>query len=1341
MSHRFAPNQKPTLTTIPLVSLAVFLMALSAAVPAAEPPSFSDPAAPAGWTVEQRGGTTTLKTDDAVTLPSEIAVRSHVGVGELVTVQALDAAADTNVLLEGTVRLTGDTQAAVVARAGGQPMATDTISTRTWNRRERRSGAVVYNWRYPKVKNLWDERDRREIGAAYAALVPFAEKEFVLRLVLTGTTRQIWVDDRLVAEEPGANPAAARWVIRHTAGAKLVSASLADPTAPAGFIPLPLIDYSHARAAHEADAAADLARLTPKGAPAVPVFVPAPGRVDIDLGESLYRYRLTAGSGPDAPYVNALRVWPGPFTIDPAVLTFRVPYRAYQNVWLLAWVDDERDAVPRGTFRFYREQAGYAARTDFEISETAIRNGSVTKLDRKTADGKRLYLVRVPVDTDALYGFRDLADQFLDFELSKPVALGRSYPDPIYYGEHPAGPASSIHVVGITLEEAPFGYEVRPQQVAHVFERPADPQYTVTVTNTTTRPLDARVTLSTKSFDEKEQQTVNGRVRVPPGGSADVKLRLSLKRNGWHQLRTAVAAGGVTRQNTLSLLMLPPNTRSYGTAANEIRFGIWSLWGHYLPLANGRFEQNEGYLAMLRKLGLRRVGCHSAFLTLDALQRHDFLPKSAHTIVAVFHRLDENDPAAMEKMVADELAQVARTAAAFPETGYYYGGEWHLSREIQYAAWPLYTGDGDRDLTAEERARVERQTKIFTAIGRAIRAKYPRTKLYLQWGSPLGTRAFLKAGFPKELVDGFGMDAPMFELLPEVASMTGGINGLWDLRDQAQRHGWPRLPIAWCEGPFFPTNPGALTEREQAAYQIRYWLLGLAYGIENFEAGVVEFDGGNYYGAEHYGAGVFHRTPLENPKPAAAAIATATTMLCGADPAGGIDTGSLTTYCLSFRRGRTKEMIYALWRVTGQVDAIIKVRGGAPVVTDAMGNAEKLAVADGAVRVTIGPQPVWLTGLEQIEAIQLAEPVYPEQPAPVTRSLGTFAPGRWGWDGSEDAAYAHNHFAVHRIVDPNLKAEFGAGETGHDDAVAISLAEEPGDPSSPGYAGASRPLAIRYGALKPRRPILIPGKATALGLWVKGNASWGRVVFQVRDAKGELWTANGTKDDWNCDDTHGWSYVNFEGWRYVRFPLPGNHPYDGARELQTTWWGSRGGDGMVDLPLKLEQIYVEARNEVAVLGEMTLVPARAYKLAGLVAEYAAKTDVGSATVARYARRKPVPAWSGPSENPIAKLRAAGTGLAPVIKEFAEPHHFNDGRRMVIRFDAAAGLTYKLYLSLYKDGRGADLLRAGVKPGDTVVGFRPELPLYLFLTAVGQDKQESKPSAPYHLITKDNFAEK
>jgi hypothetical protein len=184
-----------------------------------------------------------------------------------------------------------------------------------------------------------------------------------------------------------------------------------------------------------------------------------------------------------------------------------------------------------------------------------------------------------------------------------------------------------------------------------------------------------------------------------------------------------------------------------------------------------------------------------------------------------------------------------------------------------------------------------------------------------------------------------------------------------------------------------------------------------------------------------------------------------------------------------------------------------------------------------------------------------------------------------------------------------------------------------------------------------------------------------------------------------------------------------------------------GNDGVVDLPLSIDKMFVEARNEVPYLGEMKIVPNRTYKLSNLIAEYSSPEDATEAAITRSRIRKPVVAWSGPNENPIERLKTEGVGEAPAIREIVEPGHFNDGRRMIIRFDQKPDTKYTLYLSLYSDGRGADRIATDVTDQKQILGFKPDTEMYLFLTATGADKKESKPSAPYRLVTKDNFREK
>ena len=479
-------------------------------------------------------------------------------------------------------------------------------------------------------------------------MTPFEEKVFTLRLTLTPQTRQIWLDDRLVAEDRVANLKPVRLVVRLAKTTHVLAAEFSTPENRDQFLPLVLDHYSHLKSAQESRPRCALVDLN-----SVPMRVPATGHPDINLGDSLDRYRLTHGSGPDTGYPNAMSSWPDSFRIDPSLFTFRVPYRNYQNVWLLAWVDEQPNTVPGGTLRFFHEGAGYPASTDWEISTEAIRKGLVTKLSRQTAEGKQLYLVKVPVDTDGLYGMRDRSDQFFQFELSKPVALGRTYPDPIFYGYFPAGLPSSIHIVGITLEEAPFGFQVEPKQYGYVFESPEKPSVTVSVSNTTAKPLDAKVRVETTSYDGSENRLVEGRAAIPPGRSGNVALEFELKKLGWHELKVAVEAGGVRRAVTLSLVLLPPNMRTYGNATNENRFGLWSLAGHYTAIKEILDKTgvhadpgNERVMAAYRKLGLLDFG-------------------AAHTIGRNFAKWNLGqgpDPESQRKAIEAEVANITGIA-------------------------------------------------------------------------------------------------------------------------------------------------------------------------------------------------------------------------------------------------------------------------------------------------------------------------------------------------------------------------------------------------------------------------------------------------------------------------------------------------------------------------------------------------------------------------------------------------------------------------------------------------------------------------------------------------------
>lgn len=166
------------------------------------------------------------------------------------------------------------------------------------------------------------------------------------------------------------------------------------------------------------------------------------------------------------------------------------------------------------------------------------------------------------------------------------------------------------------------------------------------------------------------------------------------------------------------------------------------------------------------------------------------------------------------------------------------------------------------------------------------------------------------------------------------------------------------------------------------------------------------------------------------------------------------------------------------------------------------------------------------------------------------------------------------------------------------------------------FAGQAKVLSVRarlpaagkeylpmYSVLAHRQGVPIPGQPTEIGLMVNGNGGWGRVIWEVEDAKGQRWVSLGAEQagepspwlldwlgkdefakmksaslsDWNSNDAWGRSYINFEGWRYLSFPLPGNYPGEGYHWPYSSQWRCQAkdgtpGDGIVHYPLKFTKL-------------------------------------------------------------------------------------------------------------------------------------------------------------------------
>ncbi len=235
----------------------------------------------------------------------------------------------------------------------------------------------------------------------------------------------------------------------------------------------------------------------------------------------------------------------------------------------------------------------------------------------------------------------------------------------------------------------------------------------------------------------------------------------------------------------------------------------------------------------------------------------------------------------------------------------------------------------------------------------------------------------------------------------------------------------------------------------------------------------------------------------------------------------------------------------------------------------------------------------------------------------------------------------------------------------------------------------------------------------------------------------------GTKEEWNNDDIHCWSAFCFDGWRYLRFQLPSSAPYDSFRERGTSWWGSYGGDGVVDLPLTLEKVIVERRPRVIYGNDLVDAKPDDVLLGDLNAEYASMNDQGDEAVRLSKLRMPIPPGAPALGNPIADLEKTGIGPPTKVLKVTDPTTAYDGTRCHVHFEPVAGAkSYELWVSPYADGRGAiQLAKAWTQSGQLLEGLRPDIEFYLFVIWTDKNGKLSKPSAPLAFKLKDRFGYK
>jgi len=1048
--------------------------------------------------------------------------------------------------------------------------------------------AVTIAERFSKLPDYWPAPFRAELEAEMAKLAPVHGVWFTLRIELRPDAARLFKDGFLVAERRPPGRVAGDVGIWLRGNVRLASLGIGRPGAEEkGFHTVRLDDACNARGLVRAEA------LPPRGSTAairsVPFAFPAEGG-HVDVGASLFRFRR------HADYIDALTTWPEPGLIDPARIRFSVPNRPWRRLWLVAAADGEPTKVPIVTARFYRPRAGFAVDAAAEVPTFAGRGGPAHNSPKGTrrlpvtlADGKSGSLWLVPIELDsATIASRFREEHTLSLELTKQVHDWRMHPDPCVYDRFQGGLPSGVRIFAMTLEEAPIRLIASSNRTGNAFVSPETPVWQVKLANLLRRESDIRVRL-TITDPYGKATSLESASHLGPGLSGRLDFPLAPQVFGLHRVRTEVEAEGETFVQEGTFVQLPPDTRKADAATS--RWGLWWWRGGHLTNPN---EAEDLYL--LRAAGTRIAAAKD----IQTRRQWGMIPNPAHVLggPAPWAFKDPYDPKEYEKLGDEVGLKVAEMLKESPDIPYFcVFTEQAISEQLTYGILSRFVGEGEQQLTAEEKARL----RAFIITGKAacegIRKHAPKARISLGWCEPIFSVPFMWEKFPKEFMDAIGLDTPQFERMPEMPIRSVAPNRLWMLQQEMKRCGYEGIPIIHTESYFASSHPLALGPRTAADYYVRTSVLSLVLGTARFMWCFTLHDCADYWGSNHYGCiGITGPRPEFNPKPAFPAYATMTRLLDQAQFDGYVPTGSHSAYCVRFRSG--SNFIHCLWTIRGQRTAILHVpKAKSLVETDESGNERRVPVAymppdEAQQGVTLTPTPIWITTDQPITKIEMWRPQHNEQPGRQSIVLdGLDVP--WSYDSTPYDRYAKNHWDLPRFPGP-MKSESAWSDERPSPFKTWQITLE--DPPK------ERPLAAWYGVFKPPKPIAIPGKARALGIWANGHSNWGRIIYEIEDAQGEVWQSIGTKNEWNCDDIHSWSYFNFDGRRWLEFPLPNNLPGDNYREKDTVWW-NHSAEGIVDLPVKLTRIIIEMRTHNIYVNDLVPVADRRVQLDNLTAVY------------------------------------------------------------------------------------------------------------------------------------------
>ena len=835
----------------------------------------------------------------------------------------------------------------------------------------------------------------------------------------------------------------------------------------------------------------------------------------------------------------------------PEALLMSVPVAPYTRAWVLCATEDDPSKEPAFSVRLTRYRKGgignamVTTRVDvpLEADSGASNRWHVGSVTYGGGDGSKtvpLWLMEVSLNSseiqDVLYS--DWAAGRLDLELQGLTRNSKS----------------GVHVFAVTLERSPVEMEVIQVVPGSVFHNEEQPEMKVALRPQTAAIVSLHWTVQDVWSNEVATGT-RGYSFAEEDGPQELSVPLKMKDDGWYQVVFSLqdGAGRPLLAHTAAYAQLPPDTRKAGY---ESPFGCW--WQQYL---HSHMTDPDIIGPLLFKAGIRR--------TTRTAQSEAVMKPWNVTIDMVPWFRGHRAPGAPELTMAEWQAEYEKGVAEYIEKFPHAGLAMVFHESYRSSMAPEVWGGAPDPLSAA--GHVEK-AKIACAL---LREKYPDLKIIVGnsgWSGALISQ-LLRGGLPADQIDGLGMER-LIGYFAKDTMPPERHEASWTLQQTALKYGCTAPPTD-CYESGGRGNYG-MSQRMIAEYVVRDSLVGLAWGYPYVGVGVISENVNGYYHTRWGGDAILRRTPLLYPQPQYVAIATMTRMLDKVKLVRRVPTGSHTAYALEFARGNDR--VYALWTPRGSCDmALTFPTDSALTVHGHYGRARPAKVVSGELHVKATEEVTYVTAPAAATAVLAGARSFPRDQLPDDAVVVTplTDPAAWGWTHSkalERGPFPYAWLPWRTAGQGELSA---ATDPQKGDCLRLELTPQ----------GELPELVDECLSLQAAAPLSVPGEPSTIGVWVKGNSCWGRVMFEIMDAEGERFRGGQYEHEpW------GTSYLNFDGWCFVALPLSDQSPvrsrfyYSPGR----LWTGS-GGNGRIDYPIRVMGLSVTLKPKALDLAEMASV--------------------------------------------------------------------------------------------------------------------------------------------------------